>query len=121
MPAVPPAGVAIVAGVGADLFINIALTILGYVNLASSRVLCSVPLPIHSVFKSPPATPQIGMLTLPRRYFPGHIHAFYIEYVYYTRREELRDGRVPVERAPGVYSEHIQSGGQSYGTIARST
>ncbi|KAI9747731.1 MAG: hypothetical protein M1815_003930 [Lichina confinis] len=79
----PPAGVAIVAGAGADLLINIALTILGY--------------------------------------FPGHVHAFYIEYVYYTRREELRDGRIPVERAPGVYSEHIQSGGQSYGTIARST
>lgn len=75
----PPAGVAVIAGVGADLLINIALTILGYL--------------------------------------PGHIHAFYLEYVYYSRREELREGRAAIGRAPGVYSERVQAGGQSYGTV----
>ncbi len=32
---VPPAGVAIVAGVGADLLVNIGLTLLGYVSISS--------------------------------------------------------------------------------------
>merc|ERR1711939_942274 len=45
----PPVGVAMVAGCGFDLFVNICLTILGY--------------------------------------FPGHIHAFYLEYVYFDRRD----------------------------------
>ncbi|KAI0398269.1 putative stress response RCI peptide [Xylariaceae sp. FL0594] len=76
----PPAGVALVAGCGADLCINIALTILGYI--------------------------------------PGHIHAFYIEYVYYDRREQAREGRLAMRRAPGVYSDRVQTGGQGYGTIA---
>lgn len=76
---VPPAGVAIVAGCGADLCINIALTILGYI--------------------------------------PGHIHAFYVEYVYYDRHEQAREGRLAAGRAPGVYSDRVQTGGQGYGTI----
>ncbi|KAI1363543.1 hypothetical protein F5Y08DRAFT_237057 [Xylaria arbuscula] len=79
----PPAGVAIVSGCGADLLINIALTILGYI--------------------------------------PGHIHAFYIEYVYYDRREQVREGRLAARRAPGVYSDRVQTGGQGYGTIVQPT
>ncbi|KAI1283688.1 putative stress response RCI peptide [Xylaria sp. FL0933] len=79
----PPAGVAIVAGCGADLCINIALTILGYI--------------------------------------PGHIHAFYIEYVYYDRREQVREGRLAARRAPGVYSDRVQAGGQGYGTMQPAT
>ncbi|KAI1823134.1 putative stress response RCI peptide [Xylaria intraflava] len=79
----PPAGVALVAGCGADLCINIALTILGYI--------------------------------------PGHIHAFYVEYVYYERREQARGGRLAVRRAPGVYSDRVQTGGQGYGTVVQPT
>ncbi|KAI1498466.1 hypothetical protein F5X99DRAFT_393256 [Biscogniauxia marginata] len=75
----PPIGVWAVAGCGADLFINICLTILGYI--------------------------------------PGHIHAFYVEYIYYDRREQAREGRIAVQRAPGVYSERVQTGGTNYGTI----
>lgn len=66
-----------------DLFINICLTILGYI--------------------------------------PGHIHAFYLEYVYYDRREQAREGRFATGPAPGVYSDNVQSGGRSYGTIAQPT
>ncbi|TRX92981.1 hypothetical protein FHL15_006119 [Xylaria flabelliformis] len=77
----PPVGVAIVSGCGADLFINIALTILGYI--------------------------------------PGHIHAFYIEYVYYDRKEQARQGRLVGKRAPGVYSDRVQTGGQNYGTVVQ--
>lgn len=56
---VPPVGVFMIAGCGADLLINVCLTILGY--------------------------------------FPGHIHAFYLEYVYYDRQEkgECRPLRLP--------------------------
>jgi hypothetical protein len=50
---------------------------------------------------------------------PGHIHAFYLEYVYYERREQAREGRFTASRAPGVYSERVQSGGQGYGTIVQ--
>ena len=76
----PPVGVFIVSGCGADLFVNICLTILGYL--------------------------------------PGHIHAFYIEYVYFDRRERSRLGQLTAERAPGIYSDRVQSGGATrYGTI----
>ncbi|OCK91179.1 UPF0057-domain-containing protein [Cenococcum geophilum 1.58] len=77
---VPPIGVFLVAGCGADLLINILLTILGY--------------------------------------FPGHIHAFYVEYVYYKRRDEARAGIYDNRPAPGVYSDHVQNGGRGYGTMA---
>ncbi|KAB8258716.1 UPF0057-domain-containing protein [Aspergillus pseudonomiae] len=73
---IPPLGVFLISGCSADFFINILLTILGYL--------------------------------------PGHIHAFYLEYVYYRQR----DGATG--RAPGVYSERIQRGGHhgtTYGTI----
>lgn len=78
---VPPIGVAMIAGCGADLLINICLTILGY--------------------------------------FPGHIHAFYLEYIYYKRREDAQAGRID-RRAAGIYSENVQRGGLTgdYGTMA---
>jgi hypothetical protein len=69
-----------VAGCGADFFINICLTLLGYI--------------------------------------PGHIHAFYVEYVYFDRRERARLGQLTGHQAPGVYSDRVQSGGApGYGTI----
>lgn len=52
--------------------------------------------------------------------FPGHIHAFYIEYVYFDRRDRARRGELTGDHAPGVYSDRVQSGGlrqQGYGTI----
>ena len=54
-------------------------------------------------------------------YIPGHIHAFYLEYVYYDRREQAREGRYPTRPAPGVYSSNVQTGGQGYGTMAQPT
>jgi hypothetical protein len=53
------------------------------------------------------------------RYIPGHIHAFYLEFVYYERKEQAREGRFTASRAPGIYSERVQSGGQGYGTIVQ--
>ncbi|KFH47628.1 hypothetical protein ACRE_015480 [Hapsidospora chrysogenum ATCC 11550] len=50
-------------------------------------------------------------------YFPGHIHAFYILFVYYDRREQAKEGRYATRRAPGVYSDSVQSGG--YGTMSQ--
>ncbi|KAI4227903.1 MAG: hypothetical protein L6R36_002053 [Xanthoria steineri] len=76
----PPVGVWMIAGCGADLFVNICLTILGY--------------------------------------FPGHIHAFYLEYVYFERRSQGQMGNLAVKRAPGVYSDNVNSGGRTtYGTM----
>ncbi|KAI9672579.1 MAG: hypothetical protein M1831_000014 [Alyxoria varia] len=69
----PPVGTFLVAGCGADLLINIALTILGY--------------------------------------FPGHIHAFYVEYQYYTRRDIIKSGGTLEGDAPGVFSDRIHRGG----------
>ena len=66
-----------------DLFINICLTMLGYI--------------------------------------PGHIHAFYILFVYYDRREQSHHGRFATHRAPGIYSENVQTGGMGYGTITQPT
>ncbi|EHY55129.1 hypothetical protein HRR83_005618 [Exophiala dermatitidis] len=77
---VPPIGVYLVSGCGADLLINICLTLLGY--------------------------------------FPGHIHAFYVEYVYFDRRDRARHGQLTGRPAPGVYSDRVQNGGfQAYGTM----
>jgi uncharacterized membrane protein YqaE (UPF0057 family) len=88
---IPPIGVFLVAGCGIDLLINILLTCLGYVS-------------------SPP-THTHNALTL-RSYIPGHIHAFYLEYVFYKKRDEVRAGIV-TQRAAGVYSERVQRGGRS--------
>jgi uncharacterized membrane protein YqaE (UPF0057 family) len=77
---VPPIGVFIVSGCSMDLFINICLTILGYI--------------------------------------PGHIHAFYVEYVYFDRRKQSRLGQLTAARAPGIYSDRVQGGGRAvYGTM----
>lgn len=76
---VPPVGVYAVAGCGADLVINICLTILGY--------------------------------------FPGHIHAFYLEYIYFQRKEQAAQGLREERLAPGVYSQNVQTGGIGYGTV----
>ncbi|KOS19692.1 Plasma membrane proteolipid 3 [Escovopsis weberi] len=54
-------------------------------------------------------------------YIPGHIHAFYIEYVYYDRREQAFEGRVATRYAPGIYSRAVQTGGEGYGTIIPTT
>lgn len=54
-------------------------------------------------------------------YFPGHIHAFYLEYIYYQRKEDAARGLPPARPAPGVYSDRIQTGDyrqQGYGTVA---
>ncbi|KAI5854310.1 plasma membrane proteolipid 3 [Tricharina praecox] len=77
----PPLGVFFVAGCGADVLINICLTLLGYL--------------------------------------PGHLHAFYVEYVYYERKHDRAAGVLPVRRAPGVYSERVQGVGTSYGTVGQ--
>ncbi|KAK5130433.1 hypothetical protein LTR08_002132 [Meristemomyces frigidus] len=45
-------------------------------------------------------------------YFPGHIHAFYLLWVYYDRRELMRQGIVDNRAAPGVYSQDLQKGEQ---------
>jgi hypothetical protein len=58
-------------------------------------------------------------LIITHSYFPGHIHAFYLEYVYYDRREQAREGRFSASRAPGIYSERVQNGGTGYGTIVQ--
>lgn len=50
---------------------------------------------------------------LSARYIPGHIHAFYILYVYYSRR----DSGSYSERAPGIYSQRVQTGGRGYATV----
>ncbi|TID13419.1 UPF0057-domain-containing protein [Venturia nashicola] len=71
---IPPIGVFLVAGCGADLLINICLTLLGY--------------------------------------FPGHIHAFYVEYVYYKRKEETKAGIIDTRPAPGVFSDRVNNGGR---------
>lgn len=55
------------------------------------------------------------------RYIPGHLHAFYLEYVYYDRREQAREGRFASGPAPGIYSDNVQTGGGSYGTIVEPT
>lgn len=99
-------GVYAVAGCGADLLVNICLTILGCVGRRRPPLL---------------SLPE-GLLANERRsVVPGHIHAFYIEYVYYDRREQAREGRFAADRAPGIYSERVQQGGNGYGTIAQST
>lgn len=73
---IPPVGVFLVAGCGADLLINICLTLLGY--------------------------------------FPGHIHAFYVEYVYYKRKDETKAGIYDSRPAPGVFSDRVNNGGRHH-------
>jgi len=52
------------------------------------------------------------------RYFPGHIHAFYLVYTYYHRRSQSHEGTLTGTRAPFIFSDRIQSGGMvGYGTM----
>ncbi|KAL2122361.1 hypothetical protein VTJ04DRAFT_2816 [Mycothermus thermophilus] len=44
-------------------------------------------------------------------WFPGVIHAGYLLFVYFDRREKFKTGQVPSSRAPFVYSDKVQSGG----------
>lgn len=90
----------IVAGCGADLLINICLTILGY-------------LPGHSKSHCP-TKKKGGLLTCGLLFV---VHAFYLLYVYYNRKEQIEQGYRDDRPAPGVYSQNIQSGGQGYGTM----
>lgn len=50
---------------------------------------------------------------------PGHIHAFYLLYVYYDRKEQAIEGRYAARKAPGIYSSNVQTGGLGYGTMAQ--
>lgn len=91
-----------IAGCGTDLFINIILTFLGYASL-----------PSHF--------PSLAPFTITNeskpRVFPGHIHAFYLEFVYFDRRDRTRLGTMTARRAPFVFSENVQNGGAGrYGT-----
>ncbi|CAI6298426.1 unnamed protein product [Periconia digitata] len=52
-------------------------------------------------------------------YLPGHVHAFYVEYVYYKRKGEVRAGVVDAKPAPGIYSDKVQRGGHSSRAVAR--
>jgi uncharacterized membrane protein YqaE (UPF0057 family) len=125
---VPPIGVFLVAGCGMDLLINILLTCLGYVpsqpyaSFSSSlslslllspslsfSLLLSPSLSTYTLIASD-VTLACNSLTL-RSYIPGHIHAFYLEYVFYKKRDEARAGIVS-QRAAGVYSERVQRGGK---------
>jgi hypothetical protein len=55
-------------------------------------------------------------------WFPGVIHALYLLWVYFDRREKYKIGNRPIERAPFVYSEKVQTGGMGgYGTVIRPT
>ncbi|KAL1835684.1 hypothetical protein VTJ49DRAFT_6212 [Mycothermus thermophilus] len=47
-------------------------------------------------------------------WFPGCIHAAYLLIVYYDRRDKYKTGRIPLSRAPFVYSDKVQSGGTVY-------
>ena len=54
-------------------------------------------------------------------YFPGHIHAFYVEYVYIKRRDEIRAGIYDAQPAPGIYSQKVLNGGHKGGVPATTT
>ncbi|KAK9325965.1 hypothetical protein V1517DRAFT_313160 [Lipomyces orientalis] len=54
---------------------------------------------------------NIGLTML--GYLPGLLHALYLEYIYYSRREDVANGVTNYDRAPGVYSDIIQRGGFS--------
>lgn len=81
------------AGCGADLLINVLLTIWLYVH----------PIPMSTMH---PLTAS--------SWFPGVIHAFYLLFVYYDRRDKYKMGAPPLQRAPFVYSDKVQSGGMAY-------
>ncbi|KAM0279976.1 hypothetical protein ACHAQH_004305 [Verticillium albo-atrum] len=52
-------------------------------------------------------------------FIPGLIHGLYVLYIYYDRREQAATGRISSSRAPGIYSDKVQTGagaGAGYGT-----
>ena len=68
------------------------------------------------------------MLTGVYSYFPGHVHAFYLEYVHYHKNEQAAAGQYNQQPAPGVYSDNqaappvyhdnVNHGGKpTYGTV----
>ena len=51
-------------------------------------------------------------------FIPGTLHAFYVLYVYYDRRDQARHGLPLPEPAPGIFSHRVQRGGtQGYGAV----
>jgi len=62
---------------------------------------------------------NIGLCLL--GYIPGHIHAFYLEYVYYKRKAAIRAGRPITTPAPGIFSQKLQYGRGGYGTVVSPT
>ncbi|KAL8656334.1 MAG: hypothetical protein Q9210_000324 [Variospora velana] len=79
----PPVGVWMIAGCGADLFVNICLTILSRQAVVESEII-----PV------------------------------YLEYIYFERRSQGQMGNMAARRAPGVYSDNVNSGGRTtYGTV----
>jgi hypothetical protein len=51
-------------------------------------------------------------------FIPGLIHGLYVLYIYYDRRDQIAQGRPATGRAPGIYSDKVQSGGgATYGTM----
>ncbi|KAJ8099365.1 hypothetical protein POJ06DRAFT_256781 [Lipomyces tetrasporus] len=54
---------------------------------------------------------NIGLTML--GYLPGLLHALYLEYIYYSRRDDVANGVTNYDPAPGVYSDIIQRGGYS--------
>jgi uncharacterized membrane protein YqaE (UPF0057 family) len=44
---------------------------------------------------------------------PGHIHAFYISFTYFSRKRKVRKGKYPGDRRPMIYCERVQNGGAS--------
>ncbi|KAJ5941555.1 hypothetical protein N7516_001723 [Penicillium verrucosum] len=53
----------------------------------------------------------INMLLALVGYFPAHVHAIYLEYVYIDRRGRDPLTRASLQRAPFVFSDRIQNGG----------
>lgn len=45
-------------------------------------------------------------------FFPGYFHAFYVEYIYFKRRDEVRAAVYDGRRAPMIYAERVQRGGE---------
>ncbi|CBY01657.1 hypothetical protein LEMA_P004440.1 [Plenodomus lingam JN3] len=52
-------------------------------------------------------------------YLPGHLHAFYLEYVYIKRRDERRAGVLDAGPVPGVFSGRVLRGGGKRGAVGR--
>ena len=72
-----------------------------------------------------PKTSYKATLKKPPHFFPtlatansNILLAFYLEYVYFDRRDHTAAPGIAQKRAPGVYSENVQSGGRTtYGTV----